>query len=142
MIDIEILHRDALGINGQCPQPVAYECQEPQHILIKTAKELFSILVGSTKGKQTLLSIANECERLVGTNSINLEILVQTFIDAMTSDANFPVIIADDAYAANILGGLSNGGGILGGEVRFHNFEILINRPVSITQIYFWCRMY
>ncbi|RPB18594.1 hypothetical protein L211DRAFT_853976 [Terfezia boudieri ATCC MYA-4762] len=130
-----IFHRGAL-VNGQTPQAVAYTPQEPQHLLISTAKELNIILLHSEEGRNSLLSIANACEdaycrKLPG---IDLKNTVRTFTNAMSSQVNFPVIIADDAYAANILGGLSGGSDILGSHFHFNEFEILINRPVCITQ--------
>ncbi|KAF8457215.1 hypothetical protein BGX38DRAFT_1159834, partial [Terfezia claveryi] len=125
-----IFHRGAL-VNGQTPQAVAYTPQEPQHLLISTAKELVIILLSSEEGRNSLLSIANACEvachrKLPG---IDLKNTVRTFTNAMSSQVKFPVIIADDAYATNILGGLSGGSDILGSHFHFNEFEILINRP-------------
>lgn len=128
-----IFHRGAL-VNGQTPQAVAYTPQQPQQILISNAKELVIVLLASKEGKNKLLSIANEfentcCRILPGTNPVDPKNLVKTFIDAMSSEVSFPAMVADDAYAANMLGGLSRGSNILGEDFHFNKFEILINRP-------------
>ena len=133
---LNILSRSA---NGGYPQLVAYTCQDLQHILITTAKELATNLFSSPGGREALLSIAKECESIrpqqTATNPINLEAMVQTFIDAMSSEATFPVIIVDDAVTANTLGKLQiDRGMILEGEVPFQSFEISINSRVCIIR--------
>jgi len=130
-----IFYRDTVT-GGQFPDSVAYTCREPQHVLISSVKQLVTCLLCSKEGRKTLLAIANECENirqeLTEANSVDLEKVVSTFIGAMSKKENFPVIIADDVFATKTLGRLSKDKGILGGEVRFQDFEILINRPVCI----------
>ena len=109
---------------------------EPPHLLISNAKELVAIALDSEEGRKTLLSIASDCENIrlqsTDTNPVNLERLVQDFVNAMSTDAAYPVIIADSAVT-NSLGGLSKANGTLGRGVYSRGFEILINRPVCIT---------
>ena len=136
---LNIFHRGAPDANGRYPQPVAYAHQDRQYTLITAAKELASTLLSSPGAWQTLLSIANECESIrpqqTDTNPINLEAMVQTFIDAMSSEATFPAIIVDDAVTANTLGKLQiDRGMILEGEVPFQSFEISINSRVCIIR--------
>ena len=125
-----ILYRDALA-NSQ-----PYMRGELPHTLISNAKELAVIALCSREGRGTLRAIAsnyrNICLQLIDTNAVNLEELVPNFINAMSADATFPVIISD-SNVVNSFRELSDVNGILGGEVYFPGFEILINRHVCIT---------
>ena len=85
---------------------------------------------------QALREITNQCEKARsqphGISPVDSEDLMNRFISAMKSEADFPAIIAD-AVVTDGLGELSKGNGDPGAEVQLRNFQILINHPVCTT---------